>query len=133
MRRPSAPPTMFLALALAVFSITVRPGADPLAAASAEPTAPDPSTTSDVWPGFRGPGGSARLPELEHPSEWGAEQNVAWKVDVPGGGWSSPVVAGGRVFVTTATHPDYDGPVGFRGGVQRMRDTGGKPEGPMTF
>jgi outer membrane protein assembly factor BamB len=36
------------------------------------------------------------------PLEWGEGRNVAWKTPVPGLGWSSPVVAGGRVWITTA-------------------------------
>jgi outer membrane protein assembly factor BamB len=53
------------------------------------------------WPQFRGPGalGVADHPGL--PSHWGTNENVAWKVEVPGRGWSSPIVWGERVFVTT--------------------------------
>ena len=36
------------------------------------------------------------------PVKWSATQNVAWTVDVPGRGWSSPIVWGNRVFVTSA-------------------------------
>ena len=36
------------------------------------------------------------------PLRWSAENAVAWKVKVLGKGWSSPVVVGDRVFVTTA-------------------------------
>src|SRR4029077_14164660 len=35
--------------------------------------------------------------------EWSESRNVIWKTPIPGRGWSSPVVAGGRVWVTTAT------------------------------
>ncbi len=85
------------------------------------------------WTRFRGDGGSGTVPSLSHPKTWGAEENVSWTTDIPGGGWSSPIVVGERIYLTTADHPDYDGPVGFRGGVSRMRETGGKPEGDMTF
>jgi outer membrane protein assembly factor BamB len=37
------------------------------------------------------------------PIEWSESRNVVWRTPVPGRGWSSPVVAGGRVWVTTAT------------------------------
>lgn len=40
------------------------------------------------------------------PAEWNATRNVAWKADVPGTGWSSPVVWGSRVFVTTCVSGD---------------------------
>src|SRR5262245_60726951 len=57
---------------------------------------------ADAWPAFRGgaKGGVAEAKTL--PSSWGAKKNVAWKADVPGAGWSSPVVWGGRVFLTAA-------------------------------
>lgn len=53
------------------------------------------------WPQFRGPGalGAGEDPAL--PDRWSTNQNVAWKAAVPGRGWSSPIVWGGRVFVTT--------------------------------
>lgn len=55
------------------------------------------------WPQFRGPGGQGQSPERGLPVEWSETANVAWKVPVPGRGWSSPVVGGGRVWLTTAT------------------------------
>ncbi len=54
------------------------------------------------WPEFRGPGGQGHSPERDLPLEWSESQNIVWKTPVPGLGWSSPVVAGGRVWVTTA-------------------------------
>jgi outer membrane protein assembly factor BamB len=36
------------------------------------------------------------------PTEWGPTKNVVWKQDLPGKGWSSPVVAGGKVYLTAA-------------------------------
>ena len=53
------------------------------------------------WPQFRGPGalGVAEHPNL--PDRWSTNENIAWKVEVPGRGWSSPIVWGQRVFVTT--------------------------------
>ncbi len=35
------------------------------------------------------------------PDKWSATENVIWKVDVPGSGWSSPIVWGNQVFVTS--------------------------------
>jgi len=62
-------------LALLLFSIVAR---------SAETTA--------NWPQFRGPGamGVADHPGL--PDRWSTNENVAWKVDVAGRDWSSPIV-----------------------------------------
>jgi outer membrane protein assembly factor BamB len=53
------------------------------------------------WPEFRGPGamGVADNPSL--PDRWSTNENVAWKIEVPGRGWSSPIVWGDRVFLTT--------------------------------
>lgn len=54
------------------------------------------------WPHFRGPGGQGHAEGVDVPLRWSAENAVAWKVKVLGKGWSSPVVVGDRVFVTTA-------------------------------
>jgi len=35
------------------------------------------------------------------PEVWGKEKNVQWVTNIPGGGWSSPIVWGDRVFVTS--------------------------------
>jgi outer membrane protein assembly factor BamB len=64
------------------------------------------------WPGFRGPNGSAVSDEPSLPSEWGKDKNVAWKVAIPGYGWSSPVVWGDKVFVTTAVSDKQKKPSG---------------------
>jgi outer membrane protein assembly factor BamB len=55
----------------------------------------------DRWPQFRGPGslGVAEDPSL--PDTWSTTENVAWKTDIPGTGWSSPIVWGNNIFVTT--------------------------------
>ncbi len=61
------------------------------------------STAEELtWPQFRGPGGSAVADGATLPVTWSATKNVTWVAEVPGNGWSSPVVAGNRVFVTTA-------------------------------
>jgi outer membrane protein assembly factor BamB len=54
------------------------------------------------WPQFRGPTGQGQSSERGLPLVWSETRNVAWKMPVPGAGWSSPVVAGGRVWLTTA-------------------------------
>ncbi len=54
------------------------------------------------WPQFRGPDGQGHSSERGLPLQWSEKTNVTWKVPVPGTGWSSPVVAGGRVWLTTA-------------------------------
>jgi outer membrane protein assembly factor BamB len=56
---------------------------------------------ADDWPQFRGPTGqgsaAGRLP-----TEWGPKKNVAWKKAIPGLGWSSPVIAKGKIYLTTS-------------------------------
>jgi outer membrane protein assembly factor BamB len=58
---------------------------------------------AEDWPQFRGPSGQGHSAERGVPFEWSETRNVIWKTPVPGSGWSSPVVAGGRVWVTAAT------------------------------
>lgn len=66
-------------------------------------TAHAPAVWAEDWPQFRGPGGQGHSAEHGLPLEWSESRNVVWKTAVPGLGWSSPVVAGGRVWLTTAT------------------------------
>jgi outer membrane protein assembly factor BamB len=54
------------------------------------------------WPQFRGPNSDGHSSEPKTPMEWSDTKNVAWKVSVPGLGWSSPAIADGKVFLTTA-------------------------------
>ena len=60
------------------------------------------TASAQDWPEFRGPGGQGHSPERDLPLEWAETRNVAWKTPLPGLGWSSPVVAGGKVWITTA-------------------------------
>jgi outer membrane protein assembly factor BamB len=57
---------------------------------------------AEDWPQFRGLTGQGHSTESGVPLEWSETRNVLWKTRVPGSGWSSPVVAGGRVWVTAA-------------------------------
>ena len=63
--------------------------------------ATSPSPAAD-WPEFRGPTGQGLSPATNVPLEWSATNHVAWKTEIPGTGWSSPVLAGGRIYLTTA-------------------------------
>ncbi len=54
------------------------------------------------WPSFRGPTGQGHSTERGLPTEWSEGTNVLWKTPVAGRGWSSPVVADDRVWLTTA-------------------------------
>ncbi|MFM7864352.1 MAG: PQQ-binding-like beta-propeller repeat protein, partial [Planctomycetaceae bacterium] len=59
---------------------------------------------ASVWPQFRGPGARGVALGSGLPEVWSATENVAWKRDLPGRGWSSPVVWGGSVFLTTVVN-----------------------------
>jgi outer membrane protein assembly factor BamB len=61
------------------------------------------SARGENWPRFRGPTGQGVSSEQSVPLEWSATNNLAWKTAIPGQGWSSPIVWGDRVFVTSAT------------------------------
>ncbi len=62
---------------------------------------------ADNWPGWRGPTANGISAEKGFPAEWSPTKNVAWKTAIPGRGRSSPIVWGGRVFLTA----DLDGDV----------------------
>ena len=71
---------------------------------------------AESWPNFLGPNGSAVSQDKQLPSEWSADKNVAWKVKVPGYGWSCPIVWGDKIFVTTAVSDKQAKPAGGMGG-----------------
>lgn len=57
----------------------------------------------DSWPSFRGPDGNGIGNDGSNPpSKWSREQNIAWRAELPGEGWSSPVVGNGRVYLSAA-------------------------------
>ena len=56
---------------------------------------------AEDWPQFRGPTGQGHATERDLPLEWSESRNIIWKTPVPGLGWSSPVVAGGKIWLTT--------------------------------
>lgn len=60
------------------------------------------STARADWPQMRGPTGQGHSSAAKLPLRWSATEAVAWKTDIPGKGWSTPTVAGGFVYVTTA-------------------------------
>lgn len=55
------------------------------------------------WPQFRGPQGNGIVEESGFPLRWSADSNIRWKLALPNRGNESPIVAAGRVFVTSAT------------------------------
>jgi outer membrane protein assembly factor BamB len=67
---------------------------------------------AEDWPQFRGPTGQGHSTERGLPLEWSESRNVMWKVPIAGLGWSSPAVAGGRVWLTTAMEKQF--PISLR-------------------
>ena len=55
------------------------------------------------WPEFRGPRGDGTSRSRGLPLHWSEQTNVAWKTPLPGRAWSSPVIWGSQVWLTTAT------------------------------
>jgi outer membrane protein assembly factor BamB len=56
-----------------------------------------------TWPGFRGPNSNPAAINPKLPDKWSKTSNVEWAAEIPGLGWSSPIVSGKTVFITTVT------------------------------
>jgi len=63
---------------------------------------------ADRWTEFRGPEGTGHSDATGLPREWSESKNVVWKTKIHGRGWSSPVVLGNQVWLTTATPEGHD-------------------------
>lgn len=57
---------------------------------------------AENWTEFRGPTGQGHSREHGLPLTWSETENVNWKVSIPGKGWSSPVILGDQIWLTTA-------------------------------
>ncbi len=55
------------------------------------------------WPQFRGGVAGVVADDPALPERWGPDENIAWRIDIPGRAWSSPIVWGDHVFTLTAT------------------------------
>jgi outer membrane protein assembly factor BamB len=81
--------------------------------------APAASAQTKNWPQFRGPRADGLAEGATLPDTWSTSENVVWKTDLPGWGWSSPVIWEKRIFVTAAVH----------GGPRDKMFAGGYPGG----
>lgn len=54
------------------------------------------------WPQFRGPTGDGHVAGKKLVTSWSESENIRWKLAIPGSGWSSPVIWGDQVWVTSA-------------------------------
>jgi len=86
MTMPPAPSLTRVATAFAVILIALPvPAADP------------------DWPRFRGPDANPVGPQGRLSDRWSKTENVEWSAEIPGRGWSSPIVTGGKILLTTVT------------------------------
>jgi outer membrane protein assembly factor BamB len=65
--------------------------------------APTVSGQDKTWPQFRGPNSNPVGVHARLADRWSKTENVEWSQEIPGRGWSSPIVTGGKVYVTTVT------------------------------
>jgi outer membrane protein assembly factor BamB len=87
---------------------------------------------ADEWPQFRGPGGLGISGETGYAVEWSKEKGLRWTAELPGVGISSPVVAGGRVYLTACSGYEqerlhvlcFDAKTGEKLWERRFRATG---------
>src|SRR3984885_825995 len=72
------------------------------------------TTARADWPQFRGPWGDGHVSPpgdtkvIGLPLHWSETENIKWKTEIPFQGWSTPVVMGGQVWLTTATEDGHD-------------------------
>lgn len=65
-----------------------------------------PLSGAENWPAFRGTSQGHAPESYSVPLQWSSQENIRWKVPVPGKAWSSPVVVGDVCFLTTAIESD---------------------------
>ena len=81
------------------------------------------SNTQADWKQWRGPTGQGHA-NAKLPTEWSETKNVMWRTPVPGKGWSSPVVEGNQIWMTTA----FETPATKEEAAERLKsNTGGVP------
>ncbi|MBU6276437.1 MAG: PQQ-binding-like beta-propeller repeat protein [Planctomycetes bacterium] len=98
-----------------------------VALAALAAAAPAAAVRGDEWSQFRGGAALGHAGGAAPPATFTPER-VAWRTPIPGAGWSQPVIAGGRLYVTTAVVPNGRKPKGS-GGAMDM-STLGRPSIP---
>jgi outer membrane protein assembly factor BamB len=79
---------------------------------------------SAEWPQFRGPDGQGHSTAKNLPVEWSETKNVAWRTEIPGKGWSSPVIEGDQIWMTYA----IDDPLSEEEKKEKLKaNTGNQP------
>ena len=65
------------------------------------------SAAEPTWPQFRGPASNPVGTDPRLPAKWSKTENIEWSAAIPGRGWSSPIVTGGKIYLTSVV---TDGP-----------------------
>lgn len=82
------------------------------------------SLGASEWPQFRGPDGQGHSSAKNIPTTWSETENIAWRTEIPGKGWSSPVIAGDQIWVTYA----IDSPLTDEQKAEKLKiNTGNQP------
>ena len=93
----NAPPRLVVAMVLAATVLCLACMATIVAA-------------EETWPSFRGPGDQGHSDAKNLPVRWSEKENVVWKTPIEGKAWSSPIVWGNRVFLTTVVGGEDSNP-----------------------
>ena len=87
------------------------------------------------WSQFRGGAALGVAADATPPTTWSNQSHLAWRTPIPGSGWSQPVIAAGRLYVTTAVSGGNDRPKAMMGGVMDLSTwgAGGPPKKPLAW
>lgn len=77
-------------------------------AAIAKESEPSGSQSNEMWSSFRGGGSSTVATGAVLPEKWSPDSGIAWQVELPGYGQSSPLVIGDKVLVTAVEGPQKE-------------------------
>jgi outer membrane protein assembly factor BamB len=99
------------------------------AAAREDALAPVPPPPGTNWPQWRGPNDDGISPEKNTPTKWGADDNIAWKLPLPGVSGGTPVVWGDRIFLTSEDGGELVLICASTGGKELWKKTVGKKGG----
>jgi len=64
-------------------------------------------SAGDDWSQFRGPNGQGQSERTDLPLKWSEHEGIVWKTPIPGQGWSSPVILGHEIWLTTAVRDGH--------------------------
>lgn len=84
----------------------------------------------DSWPGYRGPNGDGRAEAANLATTWSESENIRWKAAIHGKAWSSPVILGNEVWLTTADELHDETTPPAKGGKGKSMDN---PVKEVTF